>query len=94
MSHEDLKQVGITAYGYRHKLIKGAERLVSGFGGLWNAQSNNGTLLVDLLSDDKEYFTVEEEMQNSIREHKDNGHAGGTFCRYNIIRVNQNSFSC
>lgn len=23
MSHEDLKQIGISAYGFRHKLIKG-----------------------------------------------------------------------
>lgn len=28
MEHEDLKQIGITAYGYRHKLIKGMEKIV------------------------------------------------------------------
>lgn len=56
-------------------------------GGLWSTPSNPGTLLVDLLSDDKEYITVEEEMQNGIREHRDNGHAGGIFSRYNIVRV-------
>lgn len=27
MNHEDLKQVGVTAYGYRHKIIKGIEKL-------------------------------------------------------------------
>ena len=32
MGHEDLKQIGITAYGHRHKLIKGLEKLVSGNG--------------------------------------------------------------
>jgi len=32
MEHEDLKQIGITAYGYRHKLIKGMEKLVSKHG--------------------------------------------------------------
>ncbi|XP_072386285.1 poly [ADP-ribose] polymerase tankyrase [Diabrotica undecimpunctata] len=87
MSHEDLKQIGISAYGFRHKLIKGMERLVASCGGLWTTPSNPGTLLVDLLSDDKEFITVEEEMQNSIREHRDNGHAGGIFSRYNIIRI-------
>lgn len=32
MSHEDLKQVGITAYGYRHKLIKAIDKLASSAG--------------------------------------------------------------
>lgn len=27
MGHEDLKQVGITAYGYRHKILKGVATL-------------------------------------------------------------------
>lgn len=87
MGHEDLKQVGITAYGFRHKLIKGMERLMASCGALWPTPSNPGTLLVDLLIDDKEFIAVEEEMQNSIREHRDNGHAGGIFSRYNIVRV-------
>jgi hypothetical protein len=26
-------------------------------------------------------------MQSTIREHRDNGHSGGVFCRYNIVRV-------
>lgn len=89
MGHEDLKQIGISAYGFRHKLIKGMERLVASCGGFWSTPSNPGTLLVDLLADDKEFITVEEEMQNSIREHRDNGHAGGVFSRYNIIRVSK-----
>lgn len=32
MEHQDLKQIGITAYGYRHKLIKGMEKIVSKHG--------------------------------------------------------------
>lgn len=48
---------------------------------------NPGTLLVDLLSDDKEFLAVEEEMQATIREHRDNGQSGGFFTRYNILRV-------
>ena len=87
MNHEDLKQIGISAYGFRHKLIKGMERLMAGYGGLRSMPTNPGTLLIDLLADDKEFITVEEEMQNSIREHRDNGHAGGVFNRYNIVRV-------
>ena len=34
MGHEDLKQIGITAFGHRHKLIKGLEKLMSGNGEL------------------------------------------------------------
>lgn len=32
MGHEDLRQIGVTAFGHRHKLIKGLEKLVSGNG--------------------------------------------------------------
>lgn len=32
MDHDDLKQIGILAYGQRHKLIKGMERIVSKHG--------------------------------------------------------------
>lgn len=50
---------------------------------------NQTTLLVDLLPDDKEFIAVEEEMQTTIRQHRDNGHSGGVFCSYNIIRVSK-----
>ncbi len=42
MSHDDLKQIGVMAYGHRHKLIKGIEKLVSGNGELRCAQIPNG----------------------------------------------------
>jgi tankyrase len=32
MGHEDLKQIGVSAFGHRHKLIKGIEKLLSGNG--------------------------------------------------------------
>lgn len=36
MGHEELKEIGINAYGHRHKLIKGIERLLGGQqGGCW-----------------------------------------------------------
>ncbi|XP_058447048.1 poly [ADP-ribose] polymerase tankyrase [Malaya genurostris] len=85
MGHEDLKQVGVSAYGFRHKILKGIAtlRATTGLG----LTPNPGTLLVDLLPDDKEFLVVEEEMQATIREHRDNGHSGGFFTRYNIVRV-------
>lgn len=38
MGHEELKEIGINAYGHRHKLIKGVERLLGGQQGkLWSS---------------------------------------------------------
>ena len=45
MGHEDLKQIGISAFGHRHKLIKGIEKLLSGNGKPKN--SSNYVLLTD-----------------------------------------------
>jgi len=95
MNHEDLKQIGVTAYGHRHKLIKGIEKLVSGKGNnvnftetkekfcklqitlapaIWQpppSVSSQSTVLVDISPEDAEFRAVEEEMQSSIREHRD-----------------------
>lgn len=111
MGHEDLKQVGVSAYGFRHKILKGVASIRATTGSLFvvftksdwlnntlifdrldlftglGQSPNPGTLLVDLLPDDKEFLAVEEEMQATIREHRDNGQSGGYFNRYNIIRV-------
>ncbi|XP_063051733.1 tankyrase, TRF1-interacting ankyrin-related ADP-ribose polymerase b isoform X2 [Engraulis encrasicolus] len=91
MGHEELKEIGINAYGHRHKLIKGIERLLGGQQGanpyLTFHCTNQGTVLIDLAVDDKEFQSVEEEMQSTIREHRDGGNAGGVFSRYNIIKI-------
>ncbi|XP_072311345.1 poly [ADP-ribose] polymerase tankyrase-1-like [Eucyclogobius newberryi] len=91
MGHEELKEIGINAYGHRHKLIKGIERLLGGQPGgnpyLTFHCSSQGTVLIDLSTDDKEFQSVEEELQSTIREHRDGGNAGGVFSRYNIIKI-------
>ncbi|XP_069781565.1 poly [ADP-ribose] polymerase tankyrase-1 isoform X2 [Narcine bancroftii] len=91
MGHEELKEIGINAYGHRHKLIKGVERLLGGQQGtnpyLTFHCASQGTILIDLAPDDKEYQSVEEEMQSTIREHRDGGTAGGVFNRYHIIKI-------
>ncbi|XP_037338637.2 poly [ADP-ribose] polymerase tankyrase-1-like isoform X2 [Pungitius pungitius] len=91
MGHEELKEIGINAYGHRHKLIKGVERLLGGQQGgnpyLTFHCANQGTILIDLALDDKEYQSVEEELQSTIREHRDGGNAGGVFSKYNIIKI-------
>ncbi|KTF86185.1 hypothetical protein cypCar_00016699 [Cyprinus carpio] len=91
MGHEELKEIGINAYGHRHKLIKGIERLLGGQQGanpyLTFHCASQGTVLIDLAPDDKEFQSVEEELQNTIREHRDGGNAGGVFSRYNILKI-------
>ncbi|XP_015262135.1 PREDICTED: tankyrase-2 isoform X2 [Gekko japonicus] len=91
MGHKELKEIGINAYGHRHKIIKGVERLISGQQGLnpylTLNTSGSGTILIDLSPDDKEFQSVEEEMQSTVREHRDGGHAGGVFNRYNILKI-------
>uniref|UniRef100_A0A8C4R2Z1 Poly [ADP-ribose] polymerase n=1 Tax=Eptatretus burgeri TaxID=7764 RepID=A0A8C4R2Z1_EPTBU len=94
MGHEELKEIGINAYGHRHKLIKGVEHML---GGNLSCPGTNpylsyhttaqGTVLLDLSTDDKEHQSVEEEMQSTIREHKDGGQAGGVFNKYNVIKI-------
>ncbi|XP_063817725.1 poly [ADP-ribose] polymerase tankyrase-2 isoform X1 [Pseudophryne corroboree] len=91
MGHKEFKEIGINAYGNRHKIIKGVERLISGQQGLnpylTLNNSNSGTILIDLATDDKEFISVDEEMQSTVREHRDGGHAGGVFNRYNILKI-------
>uniref|UniRef100_A0A673JLA6 Poly [ADP-ribose] polymerase n=1 Tax=Sinocyclocheilus rhinocerous TaxID=307959 RepID=A0A673JLA6_9TELE len=87
----ELKEIGINAYGHRHKLIKGTERLLGGQKGanpyLTFHCASQGTVLIDLAPDDKEFQSVEEELQSTIREHRDGGNAGGVFSRYNILKI-------
>ena len=40
MNHDDLKEIGITAYGHRHKIIKGIEKLLAAYGELFGLLSN------------------------------------------------------
>lgn len=77
MGHEDLKNVGVTAYGYRHKILKGIASMKANRG-LTTTNVAPATILIDLLTNDKEYLLVEEEMQSTIREHlRDGGNMGG-----------------
>uniref|UniRef100_H2ZNF9 Poly [ADP-ribose] polymerase n=1 Tax=Ciona savignyi TaxID=51511 RepID=H2ZNF9_CIOSA len=92
MGHTELKDIGVTAFGHRHKIIKAAERLALAAADGADIHyiflpTQQGSVLVDLLPTDKEFQSVSEEMQTTIREHKDGGAAGGVFKSYNIIKV-------
>ncbi|XP_037610495.1 poly [ADP-ribose] polymerase tankyrase-2-like [Sebastes umbrosus] len=64
MGHRELKEIGVNAYGHRHKILKGVERLISGPQSvnpyLTLNTANSGTILIDLAADDKEFQSVEE----------------------------------
>ena len=47
--------------------------------------SQGGTVLMELTQEESEYVSVDEQMQSTIREHKDA--AGGIYMRYNILKV-------
>ncbi|XP_076814893.1 poly [ADP-ribose] polymerase tankyrase-2-like [Clavelina lepadiformis] len=102
MGHSELKDIGVVAFGHRHKIIKAAERLAlaAADGAVdpiadisistmipFSRPTQPGSVLIDLFPDDKEYQSVTEEMQSTIREHRDGGVAGGVFKSYNIIKV-------
>ena len=51
--------------------------------------STQSTVLVDIPPDDPEFTAVEEEMQSTIREHRDQGHAGGIFVKYRVSKISK-----
>ncbi len=86
MGHDELKDIGINAYGHRHKILKGVEKLIATHGGsIFAAMPCAGTILIDLPMDDPEYLSVEEQLQTTIRDHKEN--VGGYYNRFNINKV-------
>ena len=72
-------------------MIKGLEKLVSGNAPvIWQpppSTSTQSTVLIDILGEDPEFSEVSDMMQSTIREHRDQGHAGGVFSRYNIVKI-------
>ncbi|KAL0808669.1 hypothetical protein ABMA28_013103 [Loxostege sticticalis] len=85
MSHEDLRAVGVAAYGHRHRLLKAARRSLHAA-----SEWYGGTTLVDVTASpdgtcESEHAIVEREMQASVRAHRE--HAGGHFSHYNVVRI-------
>ncbi|CAF2178024.1 unnamed protein product [Rotaria magnacalcarata] len=85
MAHNDLKDIGIVAYGERHKLLKGIERLYKQAKDPWSNIPERGSVFIELDANDREYRLVEDELQSTIREHKDN--CGGIFTRYIVLKI-------
>ncbi len=62
MTHNDLKEIGINAYGERHKLLKGIERLYKQAKDPWSNIPDRGSVFIELDSNDPEYRLVEDEV--------------------------------
>ena len=102
MSHNELKELSISAYGHRHKLLRAAKMQVQGpqstiiqgeslFGSFLIDLHISGfqpnVVLSDLNTDSAEYRSVFDEMQQTIRDHKDGGAAGGIFKSYQVVKI-------
>ncbi|XP_060809159.1 poly [ADP-ribose] polymerase tankyrase [Amyelois transitella] len=86
MCHEDLRAVGVAAYGHRHRLLKAARSALQ-----HQQEWYGGTTLIDVTSGEdgecgeSEHAIVEREMQASVRAHRE--HAGGQFSHYHVVRI-------
>ena len=64
MTHNDLKEIGVAAYGERHKLLKGIERLYKQAKDPWSTVPDRGSVFIELDPQDREYRLVEDEVGN------------------------------
>ncbi|VDM41616.1 unnamed protein product [Toxocara canis] len=95
MSHDDLKSLGVSAFGTRFLLLKNAEKLMRGSAagcsmgsGLTRAPSGFvGTVLVPLCSWHSEFHSVEEGMNATLVVHNDSTGLGGVYTRFSIVEV-------
>ena len=62
MTHNDLKEIGVIAYGERHKLLKAIERLYKQAKDPWSNIPDRGSVFIELDSNDREYRLVEDEV--------------------------------
>ncbi|CAF4487727.1 unnamed protein product, partial [Rotaria magnacalcarata] len=53
--------IGIVAYGERHKLLKGIERLYKQAKDPWSNIPERGSVFIELDANDREYRLVEDE---------------------------------
>jgi tankyrase len=69
MTHNDLKEIGIAAYGERHKLLKNIERLYKQAKDPWSNIPDRESVFIELDSNDQEYRLVQDEV-NTIKKYR------------------------
>lgn len=87
MSHDQLKEIGLNAYGVRHKILKGIEKLYKTVLDPFFNVPLTGSLILDLDPNDTEYEMVKNEMLTSIRTHKDDGNIVFQYELLNIKKI-------
>jgi tankyrase len=92
MDHDALKEIGVDAYGSRHKIIKKSKEVASAIemrqvDSLPSRPAGEDSKLVvtPLPPSNQKYINVEEMMQRTVRSHQ--GSAGGIFTSYSIIKI-------
>lgn len=66
MTHNDLKEIGISAYGERHKLLRAVERLYKQAKDPWLNIPDRGSVFIELDPSDREYRLVEDEVLKEL----------------------------
>jgi tankyrase len=87
MSHDQLKEIGINAYGVRHKILKGIEKFYKEVKDPFYNAPHTGSLIYELDPSDTEYEMVKNEMLTSIRSHKDDGNVAFQYELLNIKKI-------
>ena len=91
MTQDDLKSIGITAFGHRHRVTRGLKKLSEfkqDYGSTIIATMSSEeacSVLEDVNPVDPDFVIVSNAMHSTIREHKDV--SGGVFKSYNIINI-------
>ena len=85
VSHKDLKDIGILAYGDRHRILKSITVDSCDSLCLEITSKELSTTLVQLDRKDRDFLSVSSEFVESIREHRDN--KGGLFNSYDIVKI-------
>lgn len=94
MTHDDLKSLGIAAFGTRFLLLKNIEKLARGNAAGCSMTTFTkgpsgfiGTVLVPLCSWHSEFQSVEEGMNATLVVHNDSTGLGGIYTRFSVVEV-------
>ena len=96
MGHDDLKNLGLSTYGQRHRILKGIKdyKIATAKGAVpgdnpfhSNVVSGDYPDIIDIPTTDKDYISVCMELQSTIKEHSDRGATGGVFTAYKVLSV-------
>ena len=87
MNHDQLKEIGVSTYGARYKILKGIEKLYKEVKDPFYNAPHTGSLIYELDAHDTEHNMVRNEMLTSIRSHKDDGNMRFQYEVLNIKKI-------